>query len=753
MAVIKRNIWSLFWLIIFSGTMLFTYSANYLWERTNEKFLQLQYVEVDQFANSTQAFLKSQESLLEVLGNQLSLDSSIPHSPEHSPVLERVRKTHPAVAGLGLANLKGDLVAVSYNLNLEKLPNLLQQEASRDSFLQTMESTRLVVGRTYLLDSLEDAAMAMAIRRAIRNESDELVSVMTAGIKVNQSAFLAKTPDYQRLDIIRDDGYLQFSSAYSENKKVYETPIPQSTLQDIINSAVAQNNVDKSSIQSSMRPYPVDATVGGIDYNMVIRYDPYFQFWTASRIEDSYIRSQFYHELVAVTSLYLGSCLVFFMLAGSIARSEKEKLEELHYQAFHDVLTGLPNQHHLREMIDDKRSSSISIVYINIDRMKSVNDAYGQSYGDKLLVDIAKRLEFFAKGDMEIARGVGDEFYLLCPEKSDSEIETFCSDILSALSAPFAIQKMNFLITASLSVASSSRHGSNVDELLRSLDIAMTEAKKTRNTTCFVTPDLQRRHFAHLQIEQRLKGAITHNKLHMVYQPQIDQSGGMYGAEALVRWIDDELGFVPPDKFIPIAEKSGLMPQLGFLIVENALRDTAQIRKKHKKDFTLSLNISVMQLLQSNFGSFILHQLKRFEVPAESIILEITESVFIEDLQQIRTTCVTLIEHGIRFSLDDFGTGYSSLSLISNLPLSELKIDKSFVDGIETNQQSRLMVSNILDIANNHNMAVVAEGVETESQKQILSQSGCGHFQGYFFSKPIGVEELGDYLSKESLTV
>lgn len=746
MAVLKKNIWSLFIVILFASSCLLIFSIVSLWERNKQHFLDYQYGEVERFSNASEAFLKSQESLLEVLGNQLALDNPIPVESTHSPILDRVRSTHPAMAGLGLANLEGKLVVVSSNLNLSKLPNLLTQKTSRDSFLATLQEDKLTIGRTYVVDALEDASMAIAIRKTVRDAKGKPVAVMTSGIKVNHSVFFDDNPSYHRMDIIREDGYYQFSSAQTSSGEVYKTAVSKRFLENIRHSAMSQNALNEQTLKQSRQPYVAYIDIDGVDYQLMVEYDPYFHFWTVSRIRVQYINQQFYSGLLTLLFLFTLASSLLYILVRSISISEKEKLSELRYQALHDTLTGLPNRRYLNQVLDEREGESLSIICINIDRFKTLNDCYGYSYGDKILIQVAHRLEMLSKESLWLAKGSADEFYFVSNEETEQELMALCDIVQKSITEPYQIGDVNIFLTSSIAVTTSITNQEKKDELMRALDIALINAKKTRNAVVFVAAETQQEYMQHLYIEHKLREAIKHMRIFMMYQPQISRSGDLLGVEALVRWVDEELGFIPPDQFIGIAEYSGLMPELGKLIIKLALDDIATIQTELDISFKLSLNISVKQFLSEQFSDHLIEQIKHRKIPLEKVTVEITESIFIEDIRLIKAHCEKLINAGISLSLDDFGTGYSSLSILSKLPISELKIDKSFVDQIGSDHKALLMIENIIDIGKNHGMTVLAEGVETKQQEKILNQFGCDCFQGYLFAKPMKSDALISYV-------
>ncbi len=737
MVMIKKNIWLLFGFIVLVGSLVFALYISYLWERNVDKFRQLQHNQVELFANNAQNFLKSQESLLEVLGNQLAIDSNIPSSAQHSAVLDRVAATHPTVAGLALANLDGDLVAVSSNLNLDTLPNLLDQDVSRASFLATLESNRLVVGRTYLLSALQDASMAMAIRKAVRDSDGEPVAVMTAGIKVDSNYFSAQLPEFQRMDIIRGDGFYQFSSDFERNATIYEQSVSSDLIEQLANSISTEYDHSEQGVGLISHPYSVDIVVDGTGYLVEACYDSYFDLWTVSRIEKAFILETFQRDALVTSLLFIGGFLVVFSLAKSIAKSDAEQLKELHYQACHDELTGLPNMRQLKKNFNEIKGSERGLILIDVDRFKGINDFYGVSFADQLLIDVVSRLQFFSSESLTLYRGVGDEFYLSLNDAKQKNTQQLCEQILETISKPYSVRDSHVLITASIAVANSPVCGDGLENFMRSLDASMLHAKKTRNSISHVTPDLQQTYLKKLKIEHRLGRALSNHELTMVYQPQIDLRGSVYGLEALVRWTDSELGIIPPDAFIATAEQAGMMPELGRQILDMSLRDYAQIRSQVDQRFSLSINISVVQLVQENFAEHLQTLVDKYRIETGDLVLELTENVFIEDLILVTDKCNQLSQLGVKLSLDDFGTGYSSLGLLNKLPFSELKIDKSFVDEICSDMQSRLMLKNILSIADNYQIPVVAEGVEDNQQRDILTKLGCTQFQGYLFAKPM----------------
>lgn len=386
-------------------------------------------------------------------------------------------------------------------------------------------------------------------------------------------------------------------------------------------------------------------------------------------------------------------------------------------------------------------------MYIDMDQFKKVNDSFGHKIGDIVLQKLAQRLKTIIPENSIIIRQGGDEFLLQTPNINRNQLKQIAQTLIRILSQPYQIDDISVELGVSIGIALSPEHGQDLDCLLRAADIAMYEAKVQRNSLRFFDPhmllSLQRR----LQIEQKMRLGLKKNEFFMMYQPQIACTGELYGVEALVRWKSDTLGFVPPDQFISIAESSGLMPQLGRHIITTALNEVAIIQQQFNTRFHLAINVSVKQLMHEQFLLELEHAISNCNIHKVDVTIEITESLFIEDLNKVLPILNKIHDLGMQISMDDFGTGYSSLSMLSSLPIDELKVDKSFVDNILIDLSARKMIQNIISIGKNYGMSVLAEGVENNEQAILLTKFGCDCFQGYHFSKPLIQQDLVEFLS------
>jgi EAL domain-containing protein (putative c-di-GMP-specific phosphodiesterase class I) len=315
------------------------------------------------------------------------------------------------------------------------------------------------------------------------------------------------------------------------------------------------------------------------------------------------------------------------------------------------------------------------------------------------------------------------------------------------------VDPLEFSIGACIGISQSPKDGDSLDELLRKADMAMYEAKGSHRDTAFYSEDLELKTKQIADIEKELNHALARNEFFIVYQPQVDAlSNTVLGVEALIRWQNPNLGFVPPDKFISVAESTGAIHEIGRYVFETALAECADVCHQVKSlpcKLRVSVNVSVLQLLRDDFLPSLKEMAQAFVDKPITIMVEVTESLFIEDLDRAKTVLEQARDLGVYISLDDFGTGYSSLNVLSKLPINELKIDRSFVNDILTDEQDWLLAKSIINLSKSLAIPVVAEGVETKEQAELLAEHGCDVFQGYYFAKPMRKAELVVFLNRD----
>ena len=442
-------------------------------------------------------------------------------------------------------------------------------------------------------------------------------------------------------------------------------------------------------------------------------------------------------------------------LQQDIARRKQaeDKLERL---AFYDPLTGLPNRRLMEDRLEHSLASSSrqqnygALLFIDLDHFKDLNDTRGHNVGDQLLVAVARLiLDCLREGDT-VARFGGDEFVVILEalgadqELAATRAERVGEKILAALSSASPLVDHDFRVTASIGVSLFPGRGVSAEELVRRADTAMYQAKRDgRNTLYFYDPQMQAALESRLQLERGLRQALEHGEFVLHYQPQVDSSGRVVGAEALLRWNSPSRGQVSPAEFIPLAEASGLIVPIGLWVMQTAV---AQVKRWESDPRTaaleLAVNVSPQQFHAEDFVDQVLDIVARGKIVPERLKLELTEGLIMNNTDATVEKMQALRAAGLCFSIDDFGTGYSSLAYLTHLPLDQLKIDKSFVHNMALKAENSVIVQTIIGMARNLNMQVIAEGVETAEQHGLLTQMGCGLFQGYYFGRPVAI---GDF--------
>jgi diguanylate cyclase (GGDEF)-like protein/PAS domain S-box-containing protein len=448
-------------------------------------------------------------------------------------------------------------------------------------------------------------------------------------------------------------------------------------------------------------------------------------------------------------------------LMGALVSSAIERgrsRARLNTLAYTDTVTTLPNRlwliEHLHARLDEARASgtSVGVLFLDLDRFKDINDTLGHESGDRLLQIVGKRLAGAIRDGDLVARMGGDEFVVLALGSPDMHaLSSLAERIIAAIEEPVQMGGMEHFVTTSIGIASFPSDGQNAETLVKHADVAMYRAKdRGRNTYQFFTPALNATLQTRLAQEKTLRKALENNEFAVYYQPQHDLvSGRLVAVEALVRWNHPRSGLVLPGQFIPNAELSGLIVQLGDFVLETACGDIAELRRTLAHDLRLSVNLSARQFHQQRLGRKIRGALERSELDATALELEITESVAMSDAEVTINIMRELGSEGVRLSVDDFGTGYSSLGYLRRFPLDSIKIDRSFVMDLATEPDDATIVRTVIAMAHALDLEVVAEGVESEEQLDFLREQGCDRVQGFYYSQAVPRAELEAYIAEQ----
>ncbi len=536
------------------------------------------------------------------------------------------------------------------------------------------------------------------------------------------------------ISIINLDGEFLYLSP--SHKRVWEHTVPDEEIHNLFEWIVEDDrDIFAYAIQhafSTRKEYMVECRIN-TQRNDVI--------WTESKI------NPIADEEGNVTKL---------LLVTRDVTDRKQSEETIHHLAYHDALTDLPNrrmyvQQLSKEMMQAKRfQSNLAVLFLDMDRFKDVNDSFGHDVGDMLLIEASKRLQACLKPGDVVARLGGDEFTIMQNHLQDrSEASALAEQIMNQLQRPFELEGHVFNVSCSIGIALYPQDGDNPEDLLKRADTALYTVKsRGKNGYDFFDPTMEAKSLERILMENEMRKAIEQEQFQIYYQPKIDiMTSAMTGMEALVRWVHPELGIIPPNRFIPIAEETGMILALGEWILKQACK---QNKFWHDQGYTLkvSVNLSARQIYQKDLVEMIKDILRETNLSPDWLELEITESIFVK-MEEATAVLQQIRDIGIQISIDDFGTGYSSFSYIKSLPVDTIKIDASFIRDIHHNQESQAIVKAIVTIAQSLNMNVIAEGIELHDQVAALKENGCDHGQGYLFSKPLPTDAFDQFLRQE----
>lgn len=449
----------------------------------------------------------------------------------------------------------------------------------------------------------------------------------------------------------------------------------------------------------------------------------------------------------------LGVVLVFHDVSDA-----RQMAQKMTYLAEHDYLTDLPNRLLLTDRITQaisaakRRGSKLAILFFDIDHFKRVNDTLGHEVGDQLLKVLSKKLQMCIRASDTLSRQGGDEFVVLLPELTDDAVPAeIAQKILFSIKDPISIANHELFITASIGIAVYPDDGDNVDVLTRHADAAMYHAKNSgRNNYQFFTKEMSARVAAQLTMENSLQKAIANNELLLFYQPKVSiKTGKIIGAEALIRWVHPQWGMMMPDRFIKIAEDSGLIRGIGHWVLREACTQNKKWQDSGLPEIPIAINVSVVELHHAHFTQEVTKVLLQTGLQPYHLELEVTESVAIQSEVTVINDLNKLKEMGVRLSVDDFGTGYSSLSYLKLLPVNTIKIDKSFIRDIQVDANDAAIVTAIIKMSQSLGLTVIAEGVETQAQLEFLQSHDCDEMQGYLFSRPLPADEFAALLAQQ----
>ncbi len=503
-----------------------------------------------------------------------------------------------------------------------------------------------------------------------------------------------------------------------------------------------------------------------------VETDPNWEKWKSLALDHD-IHSSWSMPILSTEGILLGTFAIYypqvrepegyeldmlntFSYLTGLAMERYIKDQEIHYLASHDLLTDLYNLRFLQDISKDvikeaeAKESKFAILVMDLDRFKPINDSFGHAFGDKLLQHVAKRIsDHVREGDI-VSRMGGDEFVLLLRDVTDQTLLLAIADrIIHEIRKPILIENREFHVTASIGISVFPDHGNTLDLLIRNADIAMYQRKGAGGkSVAMYEESMTERGIELFMLNEELRHALNKNQFELYYQPKVNaQIDKVIGLEALIRWNHPEKGLVGPPSFIPFAEESSFIEELGKWVIWEACRQMHEWRNHQDLIVPIAVNVSIKQFILTDIPTFVEETLTEFDLSPQCLEIEITESVLSQHSQLLQSSVERLRNFGVKISIDDFGTGYSSITHLKQIRIDAIKIDRSFISSLPVNQEDSAIVSALITLARELHIQIIAEGVETQEQLEYLLAKGCKEFQGYYFSRPLPAKKVIEFIS------
>jgi len=743
--LLNKNTWLIYYcLIVISTILLFSNIDNKYNEllsiAKSEQFYITKIVKED-----IESLLTTFDTMIDLVSEDFNEDNNL-----NQTILSNILNKSNLLMGFVIFNVDGSVQDKSDNLPLQ-----LNAANSNSYFKKILKSQlkkdKLIIGRPMF--SPFTHKWIIPIKKALFNNSGEFTGYMSSAIFLEK--LKKKWPRSQALGnslmLTLDNRFyriLNTGVAVSDYQEFYQQPVRLSQIAKV-EAELNKQSLSLEKLRISGEVAQINIKLHGQEKLLSLAYSKKYQFWAHSNRPHNDVLTPLLHAAIYYLILYIIFLIVTFYLFKKVNKLEESKLMELTYKSEHDELTGCYNRTVLKRLTRSlkRKQKPFSLLYIDLDNFKNINESFGQRFGDVLLQEVSARIkQSLTTITGNLVRYSGDEFILLVEDNDPKNVCNFTKQLLNDLAKLHNIENNSFSVTASIGIARYPFDSKTLDKLISYAENSMEIAKKAKNHYLFFSKEVHQQLLKQAKIEQALYHAIDNDEISILYQPQMDSNKRLYGVEALARWHSAELGPIPPDQFISIAENIGLMPKLGLYIMNKAMKEISDLQTKSARHFSLSINVSVRQFVQVDFFDLLIQSIKDYGNENLPITIEITESLFIESLEVLLPVFLKMKEHNISLALDDFGTGYSSLSMLKNIPIDELKIDKSFVDHITDHQMDKAMGESIVNIGKNLDMRVLAEGIETKAQLEILKESGCDLFQGYYFSKPLNLLDLEAFM-------
>jgi|GEM_PF-1358227 len=765
--ILGKVLWRLYLYIILVSVGLLALGTKFLWDSiVSEVRTELIYAN-NIISKSLSSLLNKDAALIRLTTDQLLELGLSKDNPEAIKLLDDLLANNRELLGITIANPQGEVQLATSNIQKAQFPNFLAKAETENAFNKALNTDSLVMGRTYFSSVYNDWVVPLHLR--IKDHNQEVVAVFSNAIKLYGDNSPFENNYLQgsvRVSVVKANHYFQFASFIDEKslEALFSEPI-QPIYLDMFNKALVEQTgytSEELKTQDLGIQFMEYANHNGELLMGAFSYDMNYGHFIFTNHKKAALIQKLKAPLAWLSSLLLLFNLILFMLFKYLSKLQRESKVTLEYQSQHDQLTSLPNLYFLTRNFNQwkKTNGSVySVVFIDLDNFKINNDIHGHPVGDKILIEVAKRLQSFFINGLCVRQG-GDEFIVIIPEVDKEKVANLCQDFLLNLKLPIQVRELEFSIRASIGIARSPNDDLDNEGLFRKADIAMYEAKRRKCGVFVFTEQLEIRNARNATISKELNHALLKNEFSLVYQPQIEvNTNQVIGIEVLLRWHNETLKNVSPAEFIPIAEHTGAILDISDFVFAKAFEEFLEIYQQviknnskynHNNKFRLAINVSILHLSSKGFLDRLFKLFEQYQCEYAMLMLEVTETLIINNLDKIGGILKQVKQSGIEISLDDFGTGYSSMSYLTRLPINEIKIDQSFVQGLADDTNKSTLVKSIINLGENLDVKVLAEGVETDEQLDLLKEYNCKYVQGYYFSKPLDKISLLKYLKDYS---
>ena len=725
------------WAFVLVSTLSAIFYGLYSWKREQQDVKDNLMIMSGFLASASQSFFDNLGNGLEPLG-QLLDELGVMDDPEIARAhLLQFQIRHPDVGAMALFAPSGEMLINTAIDAGKPLPNFITDPPYFQQLMENMQSAeRYSIPRSEFGKALKQ--WRIAFRYVVRNKNGKPRFLLQAAIPLErEGTFLHRLPlpPASYIGLLRGDGYQQARWPVEDPKNVYD----HVSLDPAAQMIAAQPGI-KTGVFGRVLPW---ATQAGQRIGAFTKL-PGSNMYAYISAPASYVVQQWWRHNAPILLSFLFCLALFSAGAYRVARREQSHSQELLNQARRDALTGLPNRAAINEILRDtiklsrEQASEFAVLFIDLDRFKDINDVYGHLVGDQLIVAAAKAIQSTLRDVDVMGRFGGDEYAILLRESNVERACAIAERLLNAFQTPMVVGAHQLQISPSVGIALYPAHGGDVETLIKHADTAMYEAKRKGGAALSVYAEEQgARVHQRLQIEHELRDALKRDEFSLHYQPIVNMlNGQLVGAEALLRWQPKHGPLRLPAAFISIAEASGLIIPIGEWVIHTACAQ-AKAWNRAGRDLWVAVNLSPHQFQDTHLAAKVSKVLRETGLDPSRLELEITESVAMRDPEMSIRVLGNLKSKGMRIAIDDFGTGYSSLSYLKRIPADKIKIDKSFVDGVNIEVDDTAIVRTILALVNSLEKTALAEGIETESQFHALRSMGCQHAQGNWICEPI----------------